>query len=122
MLRGIGAVAAGYLTIGILIIITDRLGFTPPSSLKYFLVTLVTDCLYTVLGGFLCATIAGEQARGASLSLILFGELLGVVSLVRYWGAQPHWFAIALLLIYPAAIWSGYKLSPARRKSRAAPV
>ena len=122
MLRGIGAVAAGYLTIGILIIITDRFAFTPSSSLKYFVVTLVTDFLYTVLGGFLCATIAGEQARGASLSLIAFGELLGVVSLVRYWGAQPHWFAIVLLLIFPLGIWIGYTLSPARRKSRAAPV
>src|SRR5579862_5913228 len=108
MLRSIGAVATGYLTIAILIIITDRLDSAPPSSLKYFVVTLVTDCLYTVVGGFLCATIAGEQARGASLSLIGFGELLGVISLVRYWGAQPHWFSILLLLIYPAGIWIGY--------------
>ena len=122
MLRSIGAVAAGYLTIGILIVLTDRLASAPPSSLKYFLVTLVTDSLYTIVGGFLCAAIAGEQARGASLSLIAFGELLGVISLVRYWGAQPHWFAIALLLIYPAGIWIGYTVSSVRRKSRAAPV
>jgi hypothetical protein len=122
MLRSVGAVATGYLTIGVLIILTDRLISTPSLSLKYFVVTLVTDFLYTVVGGFLCATIAGEQARGASLSLIAFGELLGVVSLVRYWSAQPHWFAIVLLLIYPAAIWIGYKLSPTRKKSTVASV
>jgi len=104
MARKILAVLAGYVLIGILVVLTDR--FVAPR----LAVTLMTDTLYTVIGGYVCAVIARTQARGAMLALMVFGEAMGVVSAVANWSAQPHWFAIALLIVYPPAIWIGYTI------------
>jgi hypothetical protein len=115
MLRAVLAPIAGYAVIGVLVIFTDQLfsllthgfdsGATPPHS--YFLLSLVTDSLYTALGGYFCAAIARSAARRATLILILGGELIGVGAVIALWHTQPHWFAIGLLLIYPPAVWAG---------------
>ena len=104
---------------GLLIFSTDQLfaalipGFkamtTPP--LYYFLISVVTDALYSIIGGFLCARIAHPPfRRNAMFSLILLGELVGVVSTIFLWKIVPHWWSFALLLLYPPAVWLGFKL------------
>lgn len=119
MLRNILAVIAGYLATGLLVFSTDQFfaaivpGFksitTPP--LYYFLISIVTDTLYSIIGGFLCSRIARlPSRRNATLSLILLGEFVGLVSTVFLWKIVPHWFSFALLLLYPPAVWLGYKL------------
>ena len=47
----------------------------PP--LYYFAVSLGTDFVYTIVGGYLCALIAEEHRRKATLWLIALGEVLG---------------------------------------------
>jgi hypothetical protein len=119
MLRNILAVIAGYVATGLLIFGTDQLfaalipGFksmtTPP--LHYFLISVVTDTLYSIIGGFVCSRIAHPPVRrNATLSLIVLGELVGLVSTVFLWKLVPHWFSFALLLLYPPAVWLGFKL------------
>ena len=95
MWRIVAAVLAGYAVIGVLVVATDRAfaafvpGFSstnmPPGY--YFWVSLATDSLYTLLGGYLCALVAGQRARNASLGLIAFGELMGLASLVAEWNS-----------------------------------
>ena len=118
MLRTIGSVLAGYIAIGVLVVLTDqifaavipgsRTMATPP--LYYFLIVTFTDTLYTIAGGYLCAVCAGAAARTATLGLMAFGEIAGVVSTVLGWHIQPHWFAFALLVLFPLAVWIGYRL------------
>jgi hypothetical protein len=118
MLRIVGAVLAGYVAIGVLVVLTDQIlgaaipGFrtmaTPPPY--YFVIVTFTDTLYTIAGGYLCAACARASARTATLGLIIFGEIVGVVTTVLGWRIQPHWFAFALLLLYPFAVWIGYRL------------
>jgi hypothetical protein len=118
MLRIIGAVLAGYFAIGVLVVLTDQIfaaaipGFrsmaTPP--LYYFVIVTFTDTLYTIAGGYLCAACARAAARTATLGLIIFGEIVGVVTTILGWRIQPHWFAFALLVLFPFAVWIGYKL------------
>jgi hypothetical protein len=118
MLRIIGSVLAGYIAIGVLVVLTDQMfaaaipGFrnmsTPP--LYYFVIVLCTDTLYTVAGGYLCAACAGASARTATLGLMTFGEVAGIVSTVLGWHVQPHWFALALLVLFPFAVWIGSRL------------
>src|ERR1700685_2650025 len=113
MLRIIGAVLAGYFAIGVLVVLTDQIfaaaipGFrtmaTPPPY--YFVIVTFTDTLYTIAGGYLCAAFERASARTATLGLIIFGEIVGVVTTVLGWRIQPHWFAFALLLLYPFAVW-----------------
>jgi hypothetical protein len=126
MLRTIGSVLAGYISIGVLVALTDLAftvaipGFrsmaTPP--LYYFVIVLFTDTLYSIGGGYLCAATARASAHAATLGLMIFGEIVGVVSTVLAWRIQPHWFALALLVLFPFAVWIGSRL----RARRAAPV
>src|SRR5579872_7041208 len=114
MWRAVVAPIAGYAAIGVLVVFTDQLfsllthglgsGAQPPGY--YYQLRLLTDCLYTALGGYLCAALAGERARRATLILIAGGELIGIGSVIALWHTQPHWFAIALLLVYPPAVWA----------------
>ncbi|HXM97015.1 MAG TPA: hypothetical protein VN982_00925 [Candidatus Dormibacteraeota bacterium] len=119
MLRNILAVIAGYLVTGVLIFSTDQLfaALIPglktmtPRPLHYFLISVVTDTLYSIIGGFVCARIAHPPVRrNATISLIVLGELVGLVSTIFLWNNAPHWFSFALLLLYPPAVWLGFKL------------
>jgi hypothetical protein len=76
----------------------------------YFQISLLTDAIYSILGGYLCAWIAGALARKATLGLIVGGEILGVVSVIVFWSSVPHWFGFGLLLVYPPAVWLGSRL------------
>jgi hypothetical protein len=118
MVRIAGAVLAAYVAIGILVVLTDQIfaatipGFrtmtTPP--LHYFAIVTLTDALYSIGGGYLCAAIARASVRRATLGLMVFGELMGVASTIAGWRVQPHWFAFALLVLFPLGVWSGSRL------------
>jgi hypothetical protein len=34
----------------------------------------------------------------------VFDELMGLVSAIVFWATQPHWFAIAIPILYPIAV------------------
>jgi len=121
MWRSIAAVVFGYLITGVLVVITDQIfeltipGFRqmamPPDF--YFAVSIVTDALYSVAGGWLCATIAKRRIREHTIALIILGEAVGLVSTIALWKTVPHYFSFALLAIYPPAVWIGSKLKKA---------
>jgi hypothetical protein len=127
MSRNILGVVAGYALIGLFVVLSDALaaalfpGLTTqtPPSIKYLAAVLFYDSIYTVIGGYVCARIAQAGARGATIGLIAFGEIMGVISAVVSWRIQPHWFAITLLILYPPLIWLAYALSPVRRPAEA---
>jgi hypothetical protein len=116
MVRNIGAVLAGYVSIGILVVLTDLAlaairpgeylsGQVPPTW--YFVVSLFTASLYSVFGGWLCGWIARARQWKPLLALAVFGELMGVISTIMFWGKQPWWYALALLILYPPAVFLG---------------
>jgi hypothetical protein len=41
---------------------------------------------------------------------MIFGEIAGIVSTKLGWRIQPHWFAFALLVLFPIAVWAGSRL------------
>jgi hypothetical protein len=130
MLRTVIAVIAGYALIGVLVVFTDQLfsvaiqGFnslaTPPRY--YFALSLLTDTFYSVLGGYLCAAIARSASKNATLALMIGGEIVGLVSMIAFWKTVPHWFGLALLVVYPPAIWIGSRLGSRDQRSMAADV
>ncbi|MGD0436043.1 MAG: hypothetical protein ABSB86_06240 [Bryobacteraceae bacterium] len=123
MIRTVLAILGGYAVIGILVVATDQVfaalipGFrsAPMPPLYYFGISLATDTFYSIGGGYLCALIARERFRGATLGLMIGGEIVGAASQIAFWQTVPHWFAIALLILYPPAIWIG-----SRQRSRTA--
>lgn len=128
MLRAVLAPIAGYAVIGVLAIFTDQMltllthGFnsmpTPPRY--YYALSLLTDSFYSVLGGYVCAAMARNAAGRAALVLMVGGELIGVAAVIALWQTVPHWFAPALLLVYPAAVWAGSRLRMRGEPSEAA--
>ncbi len=129
MLRSIGVVLTSYISIGFLVVATDYLlaairpgeyakGQTAP--LSYFVISLCTAPLYSVLGGYLCAWLASMKPWAHVLGLAVFGEMMGVVSTVVFWGKQPHWYALALLVLYPAAVLIGASMRVCRRATAVA--
>jgi hypothetical protein len=114
--RIILAVAAGYIADGILVALTEQLlSLRAPSvdatqPLYYFVVDLISQCLYTVVGGYLCCVIARPDLRAAMAGLMGLGVLVGAVSLVSSWKTEPHWYGIGLLAVYPPCVWIGWTL------------
>jgi hypothetical protein len=118
MVRIVAAVLGGYVGIGILVVLTDLVfaavipGFRAMTTLPtyYFVIVTFTDALYSIAGGYLCAYIARAAVSRATLGLMIFGEIAGIVSVVLGWHIQPHWFALALLVLFPPAVWFGSRL------------
>jgi hypothetical protein len=115
MLRKVLAALLGYAFIGILIAGTDQLyahmvpGFSAKPPTWYFVVSMLTDTIYTLLGGWICALISRGD-RHATLGLIVLGELMGIASTVYLWNTVPHFYSFFLLIVYPPAVWLGTKL------------
>jgi hypothetical protein len=115
--RTLIAVVVGFLSIGFLVRFTDMLfarlvagwdAKNPP--LYYFAISLGTDFVYSIVGGYVCALIAEEHRRKATLWLIVLGEILGVAVQAYIWNLVPHWYGFGLLILYPLGVWIGSKL------------
>ena len=102
--RVLFAVLAGYLADAALVAVTEQI---LRSSRYYLVVDLVTQCLYTVAGGYLCCRLAKSQ-RAALAGLIALGMVVGTVSLVTSWAAEPHGYGTALLAVYAPCVWIGW--------------
>jgi hypothetical protein len=83
-------------------------------------VSVFTAPLYSVFGGWLCGRIAKGRLWKHILALAIFGEAMGLVSTVMFWGKQPLWYALALLVLYPPAVFLGGYLSARRAVAAAA--
>jgi hypothetical protein len=127
--RTIVSVIAGYALVALLAIVTDQVaalmipGFekmvTPPPY--YFYTTLVTDTLYAFVAGYLCAVIARMHTRRSTIGLVVLGEVIGIATQVAFWKVIPHWFALALLVTFPLAVWYGSKLRSRKNEYSAPP-
>lgn len=107
------AVAAGYLLNVVLIVATDSifLRWTAPKGsvlpLSYFVTDVVSQCIIQMLTGYVCRWIGGAQPISLAV-LVALGILIGGVSLRYSWTAEPHWYGIALLVVYTPCVWIGW--------------
>ena len=118
ILRSIGAVLAGYGVIGILVVLTDQVwsmsvrGFSalpqPPSY--YFAISLLTDFLYSAVGGWITIRVAQSRQMQHAVGLIVFGELIGIAAQIALWNMVPHWYGMSILVLYPVGVWLGAKV------------
>ena len=106
------AVLGGYLGNAILGAVSEQfllpvlVGAATPS---YFVIDLITQCPYTMIGGYLCSMIAGANQWVALAGMISLGVLVGTASLIASWKAEPHWYAISLLVLYAPCAWMGMR-------------
>jgi hypothetical protein len=114
--RIILAVTASYIADGVLVVATEfslvAAGFAATQS--YYVVDLISQCLYTIIGGYLCCIIAGATKRAALAGLMGLGLFVGTADLVSSWKTEPHWYGIALLIVYLPCVWIGWTLKARR--------
>jgi hypothetical protein len=116
MLRSILSVLAGWASVGILVVLTDLVlgkmfpaeyvaGKIPPDRLAAL--SLGISTLYSVLGGWITAKLAARRPWRHAVYLILWGEIMGVLSAVMTWGQIQWWYQTGLLVAWPVAIAAG---------------
>ena len=71
---------------------------------SYLAVITATDIVLAILGGWLCATVS-QRARGATLALVIAGELSSVALALLLWSAVPHFYNFVNWIVYPPAVW-----------------
>lgn len=80
-------------------------GKVPPTFLLW--INTGIFALASILGGYLCATMAPSRAGLHLTALFILGEVLGLFFTWRMWGQWPHWYSFAWLLVWPVCLWIG---------------
>lgn len=131
MLRSILSVLAGWAVVGVLVVLTDLAlgkifpaeyvaGRIPPDRLSAL--SLATATLYSVLGGWITVKLARTRPWRHAVYLILWGELMGVLSAVTTWGQIQWWYQIGLLAAWPLAIAAGCRLAAGMPRGEPGPA
>lgn len=119
MVRIASSVTVAYVVNAILVFATNQM-LSPMAAdakrhFQFLVIDVVSQCLYTIIAGYLCSAIAGQLRRFAIASLIGLGLTVGTFSLVTAWNREPHWYAISLLLVYAPCVWVGCWLRSLRK-------
>lgn len=118
--RIIVAVLVAYAVNGLLIAGTEQLLLLAFSGGRYLLADVATQCLIQLAAGYLCSRIAQSKRQPAIIGLVALGLLVGAVSVAASWRAEPHWYGLALLMVYAPCVWIGYRLDSYRLRRSAA--
>lgn len=114
--RVILAVIMGWIANAMLVGVTEVLLWMGMRSaggklpLRYYVIDLIFQCCYTVVGGYLCCLIVDGSRRAAMVGLIALGLVIGGLSLPASWPREPHWYRIALLAVWLPCVWIGWRL------------
>ena len=127
ILKSIGAVVAGFLTVVILSIVTDMIlegiGFLPPATKPeayaswMLFVALLYRTVYTVGGGYVTAKLAPANPMKHVVVLAVLGTLGGIMGVVAGWNLGNHWYPIALAVLAFPSVWYGGKLAIQKKKT-----
>jgi hypothetical protein len=117
ILRSIGAVAAGLLTIVLLCVLTDALLVTmhllpsPDAHHPYALVSLgvvIFYCtVYTLVGGYVTARLAPTRPVAHAVVLGMLGMALSTLGTMHSWQIGNGWNAITLVAEGIPLCWLG---------------
>lgn len=120
ILKGIGAVVAGFITVVILSIGTDfvleTLGIFPPASQPelfggwMLVVALAYRSVYAVIGGYVTARLAPNPTMRYVVILGILGLIGGIMGVIAGRNLSAHWYPVALAATAFPCVWVGGKL------------
>ena len=117
--RSVGAVVAGFLLTALLSVGTDAVmhasGVFPPwgepMSGGLFVWATIYRVVYTVLGGYLTATLAPRNPMWHVMVLGAIGIIAATGGTVATWDAGPafgpKWYPILLVMTAQPCVWAG---------------
>lgn len=116
MIKSIIAVVAGFLTVVVLSTVTDKVlelsGIFPPPTNGLFVpwmlaLALVYRTFYTILGGYVTALLAPQNAMKHVWILAILGQIGGIMGVIAGWNLSAHWYPIALAVLAIPSVWLG---------------
>jgi hypothetical protein len=119
-LRYVGAVVFGFAVVVVLSTATDSvlhaIGVYPPESQGLWdpalnALALAYRCIFTVLGGYVCAWLSPAPKTRAVWALAILGQIGGLAGLLATWNMNlgPHWYPIALAATaIPTVLFGGW--------------
>ncbi len=119
VLKSIGALIAGMMTIVLLSTLTDfaleKQGVFPPPEQGLFitwmlLLAFMYRSVYAVLGGYISGALAPANPMRHSILLGVIGTVASSIGVVVGWDLSEHWYPIALALTSLPCTWLGAKL------------
>ncbi|MES2994947.1 MAG: hypothetical protein V4681_02875 [Patescibacteria group bacterium] len=125
ILKTIGAILAGFITVVILSIATDTAletaGVFPPIGEGFFvpwmlMLALVYRTIFTVVGGYVTAMLGPSHAMRNVTILGCLGIIMGTLGAVAAWELSAHWYPIALVVLALPSTWLGGKLYTLRKR------
>lgn len=60
--------------------------------------------MWSVIGGYITAQVVSRKRWHHIVALVIWGELMGVVSAIATWGQIQSWYLIGLILLWVPAV------------------
>jgi len=132
ILRSIGAVLAGVVTVIAVSLATDVIlhatGVYPPwfqpMADALWILALAYRVVYGIIGGYLAARLAPNRPMAHALWLGVIGTALATLGVAMHWNKGPEygpaWFGIALIVTAVPCAWAGGRLVIARPRRQTA--
>ena len=132
ILRSIGAVFGGVVTVIVLSLATDVIlhatGIYPPwfqpMADALWVLALAYRIVYGVLGGYVAARFASNQQMKHALIVGFIGLALTIVGVAMHWNKGPEfgpkWFNLGLVFTALPCAWAGGRLAIARPRRQTA--
>ncbi len=120
MLKTIGAIIAGFVTVFILSVITDfileSLHIFPPinNAAGYtwwmLLIALIYRSVYAVLGGYIIAWFSSKKPMRSVWILASIGFIFATLGLLANLDTPVLWYPVLLVVFTIPSVWVGGKL------------
>lgn len=117
--KSIVAIVVGFLTVAVLSIATDisleQAGVFPPLGEGLFItwmlcLALFYRSMFTIVGGYVTATLAPHSPMKHVYVLGVIGTLSGVAGIFVGWNLSQHWYPIAIAATGFILVWIGGKI------------
>jgi hypothetical protein len=120
--RRAGAIAAGFIATALLSLGADGLmywtGVFPRSGVamsdRLFVLATAYRVVFTILGGYVTASLARSRPMWHVMILAVIGVLAAAAGVAASWNAGsalgPRWYPIALLVTAVPCVWLGGRL------------
>jgi len=130
LLRSIGAVLAGVVTVIVLSLVTDIVlhatGIYPPwfqpMADSLWVLAVAYRVVYGIAGSYLTARIVRDRLLMHAMIVGVIGFALSIAGVAANWNKGPaygpRWFAIALILTTLPCAWIGGKLRVAQLQEK----
>jgi hypothetical protein len=122
--RSIVSVLGGFVAVFVLSVGTDIAmqaagifpSFSEPNKFTTPLLLLATlyRSAYTVVGGYVTASLAPDRPVGHAVALGVLGLAMSIFGAVTMWNVGPHWYPLALVVLSLPCTWVGGRLRAMR--------